>query len=360
MMVRSIVGASPRLTAAAALAALTALVGCEDKPSKLSVGTAPAVACDLKAEGLAGTEWVINRINPDKTEVPDHAARLKFFDEGGKLKAKYNVMSVAAMYTYDCEVTPNGLTCKEAPKPKDYCQALVAGKAECTPETLKAIAADLTDEQIATGIKEANEVIAKFKGGPDWGKFEFNNNNLGNKLRGILYVKVNDKQCNLRVTDNYMTIYNGKKLEDSNPVGTNAFVKNSLGELLWEDCKDTTSFIPLGAEGFPADPAKAQPVVLHPAGSTVHYYVLAADLQAPVEGCSYSYQTWLSGKPLAKDLKPAEVDGPAGKRLEWHVSQTFDAPSATGDGEVLALDLTKTCAGKEPEKRLLCAQVMIK
>jgi hypothetical protein len=358
MMREPIVGVLPRFSVA--LAALLMVSACEEKPSKLAVGTAPAAACDLKVDGRAGSEWVIKKINPDKTEVPDHSARIQFFDEGGVLKAKYNVMSVAAMYTYTCEVTPNGLTCREPAKPKDYCQALVAGKAECTPEALKAIASDLTDEQIATGIKEANEVIAKFKGGPDWAKFEFNNNNLGNKLRGLLYVKVNDRECNLRVTDNYMTIYNGKRIEDSNPVGVNAFVKNTLGELLWEDCKDTTSLVPLAAEGFPADPAKAQPVVLHAPGSTVHYYVLAADLQTAAPECSYTYQTWLGGKPLAKDLKPTEVDGPAGKRLEWHVSHTFEDASATGDGEVLAIDLTKTCAGKEPERKLLCSQIMVK
>lgn len=351
-------GARPLVLAAASL--LLSLSGCEEKPAKLSVGSKAAGPCDVKLDGLAGTEWVIKKINPDKTEVPDHAARLKLFDEGGKLRAKYNVMSVGAMYTYDCAPHGGGLRCLEPTKAKDYCQALVAGKAECTPETLRAMAPDLTDAEIEEGMKLANEVIAKFKGGPDWKKFEFNNNNLGNKLRGIIYLKVNERECNLRLTDAYMTIYDGKRVEDTNPVGTNSFVKNSLGELLWDECKDTTMLVPQGAEGFPAELTKVQPVIVHPPGSTVHYYLLDPAMQTKAEGCTYSYRTWLAGKPLASGLSPTEVAGPAGSRLEWHVAHTFSEPSVTGEGDVLGLQSTVACPGKPDDTKVYCAQIMVK
>ena len=65
-------------------------------------------------------------------------------------------------------------------------------------------------------------------------KKAFENTNLitmlGNKLQGILYVKVDESACRLKVTDNYMTMFNGERKEDSNPNGTNPFVKNTLGE----------------------------------------------------------------------------------------------------------------------------------
>ena len=51
-----------------------------------------------------------------------------------------------------------------------------------------------------------------------------------------------------------MTVYNGKKVEDSNPVGTNAFVKNELGDLLWEHCENRNDFLPLSKGTFPEDP----------------------------------------------------------------------------------------------------------
>ena len=192
------------------------LTACEEKSSKMTLGAAPPAACELTVDTLADTEWLFLKANPDKTEVPEHKTRMRFFDEGGKLKVKYNVGSVADMYTYECEKVGEEQICKEEPKVKDWCQALLTGGAECDAAALRKIEPNLTDDEIKKGIEEAQANVAKYKDTPQWKAFQLNNNNLGNKLRGLLYVKVDQNNCRIRVTDNFMTIYNGKRVEKDN------------------------------------------------------------------------------------------------------------------------------------------------
>jgi hypothetical protein len=347
----------------ASVAAVLVLGACEDeKKGGMKVGAVDHDGCDLTADSLPDSEWVIRKINPDKSEVPDHSARLKFFSEDGQLKVKYNVQSVADMYTYRCEKTKEDkLTCREKPRVKDFCQALEAGGSKCDAATLKKFLGDATDKEIEEGIKKGMENVNKYKDKPEWKQFMAQNNNLGNKLRGILYVKMDSRRCNLRITDNYMTIYNGKKVEDSNPVGTNAFVKNELGELLWEHCENRNDLLPLSKGTFPDDPANVAPEPKQEINKEVHFWYLAGDTIAPAEGCTYSYDVWLDGKSLAMAQKPAEADnGKGGKRLEWHYAHTFKEPSPTRAGNVVSAVVKTTCAGKEPTKKVACAAVLVK
>ena len=352
------------LRALLALGLATSLVACEEKEGGLTIGDAGHEGCDLSPDGLVDSEWVILKINPDKSEEADHSARIKFVKEDGKLKAKYNVQSVSDMYTYECTVKgekKDKLTCMEKPRVKDMCQALAAGGKECTEAELQKVAAGATPEELKEGIEKGMEIIKKYKETPDWPKFVAQNNNLGNKLRGILYAKLDSKRCQLRVTDNYMTIYNSKKIEDSNPVGTNPFVKNEMGDLLWEHCENRQDFIPLNEGTYPADPANVGPQPQQTTGKPVHFWYLAGDAQAPAEGCTYSYDTYLDGKPMQKGLSPKEADdGKGNKRLEWHVEHTFDAPSATQLGNVVTAVIETKCAGKEPAKKVACAAVLVK
>src|SRR5687768_16761981 len=89
------------------------LSACEDKNPKITLGREAVGECSLSFDTLADTEWLFLKANPDKTEVPDPSTRLKFVSEGGAMKAKYNVGSVADMYTYDCERKESELVCKE-------------------------------------------------------------------------------------------------------------------------------------------------------------------------------------------------------------------------------------------------------
>jgi len=335
-------------------------VACEEKKAGPSLNDPGHSGCELKLETLPGTEWVILKINPDKSEMADHGARLKFVTEDGKLKAKYNVQSVADMYTYRCEGKDDRVTCREKPRVKDFCQALVAGGKECSAAELKKILADATDKEIEDGIKAGMEIVNKYKDKPEWKQFVAQNNNLGNKLRGVIYAKLDSKRCQLRVTDNYLSMYNGKKVEDSNPVGTNPFVKNEMGELLWEHCENRTDFIPLNEGKYPADPANVGPQPKQTAGKEIHFWYLAGDAQVPVEGCTHKYDVWADGKPLAKGLIPKEADdGKGGKRLEWHYAHTFAKPSPNALGNVVQAVITSNCKEKKPVKKVACAAVLV-
>jgi hypothetical protein len=313
-----------------ALSTLALSLGCEEKPSKITIGGKPKAVegCTLSFDTLHDTEWLFLRANPDKTETPDHHTRMKFQSEGGALKVKYNVGSISGMYDYNCNKNGEELLCLEEPKVKDWCQALVAGGAQCTPEALRGIDPNLTDEQIAKGSAEAEEVMKKYRDTPDWDKFKFQNNNLGNKLQGILYVKIDPRSCRLRVTDNYATIYNGKKVEDSNPAGTNPFVKNEQGELLWRTCDNAVDLVSLEGAEYPADPGNTQHVGRHTVGKEVHTWLLHEPARVPKEGCTYTFDTWIDGKPAQKGLVPELVDVKGGKELRWHFAHTFAEPTA--------------------------------
>ena len=337
-----------------------ALVGCEEKKSKMTLGNEGAAGdCALAFDGLADTEWLFLRANPDRTDTPDIKTRLKFKKAGDKLQAVYNVGSVADFYTYDCAVNGEELVCKESPKVRDWCQALLAGNATCDAAALRAIEPSLTDDEVAAGIKAAEENVAKYKDKPEWKQFLLNNNNLGNKLRGLLYAKVDKKRCRLMVTDMYMTIYNGKKVEDSNPAGTNAFVKNDQGDLLWESCTSRDDVKALPGD-LPADLATVATQKTWGVGDTANFYYTAADVQAPVEGCSFSFDVWADGKPLQKGLTPAPD---ANGRPTFKYTTALTAPSPTGEGNVYTFVVTPTCttppAGFKAEKRVACAAVLV-
>ncbi|MCB9762350.1 MAG: hypothetical protein H6739_21315 [Alphaproteobacteria bacterium] len=344
-----------------ALGITLGLVACEEKSSNKLVLGQQAVQCDLTLETLPGTEWIIEKINPDKSVEPDMSTRLKFYKDGDKIMAKYNVGSLSDMYTYECDVKGDELDCREPPKLKDWCQALiVADGAECTAEKLKEWAPKATDEELAAGMKEANEVVAKYREGPEWQQFMFNNNNLGNKLQGLLYAKINARKCNLTITDMYMTIYNGKRLEDSNPVGTNAFVKNDKGELLWEHCTDSGDLYARKTGDFPEKEEDIQACYPNMGCSfavneEVHYHYLGQDGREAKEGCTYSYDLWANGKPLQKDVQAELVDANGKKEVRWHNAHKFDAAGP----EVVTMVRYQTCEGKKEQTEVSCNLVNV-
>ena len=341
------------------------VAGCEEQGSKMTIGGKPPAAkdCALSLDSLGDTEWLFLRANPDKSEVADHHTRLQFKSEGGALKAKYNVGSISGMYDYNCTKKGEELLCLEAPKTRDWCQALVAGGAECNAETLRGIDPNLTDDEVAKGMTDAEDVMKKYRGTPDWDKFKFQNNNLGNKLQGILYVKVDTRSCRLRITDNYVTIYNGKKVEDSNPAGTNPFVKNELGELLWKTCDNSMDLVTLAAPEYPADPGNTQHIGRHKVGAEVHTWLLHEPARTPKEGCTYSFDVWIDGKPEQKGLVPEVVDvapakgkTPAVQELRWHFAKTYTEPSGQ---TVQVLFAESDCGGTKPPIVSACNALQI-
>lgn len=344
-----------RWTLAVVALGAASLLACDDGgPDKTIRLTPEAVDCPLTMDTLADTQWIIERINADKSTTPDLRTRMRFFKEGEELKVKYNVSSLSDVYTYNCKRRGEEWFCAEEPKLRDWCQALVTGGAECTPEALKQLAPDVTDEQVAKAIAEANDNMNRFKNTDNWKAFVFQNNNLGNKLQGLLYVKLEQKSCKLRITDNYMTLYNGKRMEDSNPVGTNLFVRNDE-ELMFEHCSDSTDLVALKQKEWPKTPEAAQTCA--PPGCTftnaeeVHYHYVGQDGRTPKEGCTYSYDAWVDWKPAAKDVA-AVVEG---TELRWQYSVQHKAPGTP----VFEMVRYATCGGAKEKLETSCNIVRV-
>jgi hypothetical protein len=335
---------------------LLATTGCEEKKQGFTVGQKSEKGdCEASLDNLGGTEWVYLRANPDRTDSPDPVqGRIQFSKDGKELK--YNVSSRSDMYDFTCVAGEKEMTCREEAKVKDFCQALVAGGAECNAAALKAIDSTLTDAQVTEGITKAEEVIAKFTGTDKWENFKFNNNNLGNKLQGLLYIKIDKRRCALRITDNYLTVYDGKKVEDSNPNGTNVFVKNEA-DLLWEHCTDAQDLIALEAATFPKDPAKVAHLGRHKAGKDVNFWYLGADAMNAPEGCSYNYDLWLNAQSLSKGNKPTPSTYRRKPMLEWHFTHKWDA--ATPTPPIITMVRNKDCGGKSEVEEVSCVAVLI-
>ncbi len=342
---------------------LMGAVGCDDQQSGgLTVGTPQGAGdCTLSLDGIAGTEWLYLRANPDKSESPDIKTRLKFVSEGGAIHAKYNVGSLSDMYDYTCAVEGDEMVCKQQPNVVEWCKAMIAAGDECTAEALKAQEPALSDKEIEDGIKAANADFASAKSRNYEKGFKQQYNNMGNKLRGVLYVKVDARKCRLRVQDMYRFYYNGKWGEDSNPAGINPFVKNDQGELLWDHCDNPLDLVDLKSAEYPSDPANVKNVTQHAVNEPVHYWFLSGDYAAPEEGCTYSYNTWLNYKPDQQNLKPEEIAGKGNKKeLRWHFTKTYTEASGPGEAEVVTMNVVKTCAGKEAVKTTACNAVVVK
>jgi len=333
------------------------LGGCEQKSENKFVLGKQANTCDLTVDGLVGTQWVLLQINPDKSETPNIQTRLKIYEEGGSTKAKYTVGSFSDVYEYNCKAQESAgkmeLQCKEEPKVKDWYQSLyVAGNPMPSIEDLRKIDGDLTQAQYDAGAKDAVEVLKKYEGTDQWEQFVFNNNNLGNKLQGLIYLRVDERNCRLMITDMYMTIYNGRKIEDSNPVGTNP-MSLSDEELCWEHCTDSSDMIPTKTAEFPKSEDEAAEAFCAPnrgclfsAGETAYYQYIGQDGRDAEEGCTYTFDVWKDWKPGAMDQTAQLVDGKRGKKeLRWIYSTTFEKAGP----HVVSMKRYKACEGKPKE-----------
>ena len=351
----------PKSNPLAVTALLFTLIGCggeETDKKRITLGKKSG-ECALSFDSLDGTEWVYLRANPDRTDTPDPMqGRMKFGTEDGKITAKYNVGSRSDIYEYACDTpTETRMICREKSHAKDYCQALAVADKDCTAASLRAIDPSLSDEAVAKGIEEGMANVKKYKGTDKWKHFVFNNNNLGNKLFGQMYVKINKRNCALRVTDNYVTVYNGKKIEDSNPNGTNAFVKNELGELLWEHCTESSNLIALDTADFPKDPKSARHMGRWAASKEVNFWYLGADAMQTPEGCTYNFDTWLDAQPLSKGNAPGIHKLKGKEVLTWHFAHTWvKAPAMPA---VVTMVRNKVCGGKSVVDQASCSAVLI-
>lgn len=332
-----------------------ALMGCEEESTnKIVLGAPASSGCELTLDTMVDKTYVLEKVLPDKSTEADIQTRLKLSKDGDTFKAKYNVSSLSDVYDYTCAPRKDEIVCYEdlGEKLPDFCKALIAGEAECNAEALKKLAPVATDEAIAAAVKEGTEAAAKYKDKPEWEKFVFANNNLGNKLMGILYVGVDKKSCKPQITDNYMTIYEGKKVEDSNPVGTNKFVETDK-TLIFDHCTDSDNLVAFKEAELPRDLSEVRTTLNWAPGSDINYhFVDESDEGKPVEGCTYSFDFWKKWEPYKQGVAAEVVD----KRVNWHFADKLTDPG----NYVTHMVRYKTCENKKEQIDVACNLVVIK
>ncbi len=323
-------------------------------------GGAPSgPTCDLTLDNLQGKVFVMAEAQPKGPDVLNPLARLRFDEEGGVLKARYTAMSLGDIYTYTCEkIEREGkapeLKCVEPPRLQDWCEALFAHDIKCTKKKLRKLGAEASDEELAKAIEAAKKAMQEAQSAEDervFQRWKAIRASLGNKLQGQLFVKV-DKRCRLNINDMYWTLRNGEKVEDSNPVGTNPFVKTDK-PYLFEHCDNQAELYDSDKEGFPELPITAPPQ--NEMGKPIHYYHIGEAGSKAEEGCTYSFDTYAGWLPLAQGLEPEKgEDG----RLIWHATHTFDEKTARKvNGKILGIfhmARYKTCGGKKEKIDVSC------
>jgi hypothetical protein len=324
-------------------------------------------SCDLTLEGLPGTSWVMLAAQGG-VEKKDHIARLRFDQKGEEIVAKYTVASPSDVYEYPCVIREaddeeeggkDELYCSQPQRTVAWCQALLVADEVCSKKKLRQIGAEGTDEELNKAIIEAKANVREMrdKGGQDWMKFKFLNNNLANKLQGRLYISIDEKQCRLSVGDFYWTIFNGRDVEDTNPVGQNPFVKGD-GEYLWEHCNDGSSIAMTEAAEVDLD-SYQRPGTLG-VGKETFYTYLGENTQKAEEGCSYSADVYASWRPVEKGIEvPAGDDG----ALSWQVKHTWSADNVHEvQGKqvgVLTMVRHKNCGGTKEKIDTVCDVVLV-
>jgi predicted RNA-binding protein with PIN domain len=335
--------------------ALLVLFSCGgSEESTFTLGSAEGEECDIDINNLAGSTYVMYEAMPDQSYRENPQARVRFEKVDGVLQAKYTVKSLGDVYTYYCEENEKDgvveVSCREKERVTDWCQALLVHDSDaCTKKALRKLGATKSsDEELVKGIKEAKATMKKFRNTEKWNHFVLNNNNLGNKLQGRLWAKKEKTRCRLSIEDMYFTIFNGKSVEDFNPVGKNSFVKSDE-EFLFEHCSDGRSLAPHTEAALPKKLSE-----LAPPGSPialdkpVYYHYVGEEGTKAEEGCTYGYDTFAQWRPLASKI--AVEPGDKGK-LEWNVEYTWSEDKLVEvgpgvKGGVFHMLRYKTCGGE--------------
>ncbi len=283
------------------------LVSCHAKQEPLSPSAEPS-GCGLELDELAGTQWVVLKRQPDNTDIPDVTARLRVYEQDGVTRARYTGGSLTDVLDYRCEQREGNwgpeLFCREKPEIEDLFVALFVSDETVPPyERIHAIDDSITPAQYEAGARAALERIALHQDTDQWRKFVFQNNNLGNKLQHQIWLRIDERQCRLIISDMYMTIYNGKMLIDANAVGTSPMVASDE-ELLFDHCGDTRDLIPTKSQEPPASASDAcahnRGCFFEP-GETAYFHDIGDPPPPPGPGCTDGFDTWRDWRPVGRD-----------------------------------------------------------
>ncbi len=304
------------------------LVACGGTEPAKPVEKKPAKpACELTFATLPGGTFLRQNVDGKKENI----SRVRFFDEGGKLKANYTAGSPNSVYTYACTEKSGMLDCLEE---KTYNEAWCKAYASvhdgvCDPAVLGPMIG-LTADQLKADAEKVNKELKGLKGEEKTRQREVDNT-PNNKIRSHFVAAIDAGKCQLTLQDKYLTMFNGQVQEYENQNGTSNFVKEE-GEFFWETVTEK-GVIVVGEDGKPV----AGP---YPAGSLK----FSADLGEKVKAdpnCAYMADIYVDWKRASSDM-PANVEG---GKATWSTSGSF----TTGIHAVY-FDRYKTCGSGAKEK----------
>lgn len=310
----------PRVSVVSAL--VLALAGCQN-----ATGPILAEPCDLSLDDLAGSTWVMLDPTDGSIDVPNAQARGKFFEEDGKLKLKYTAKALGEVYDYTCLRKPEQVVCLQdigQEHGEAACRAYEADEpGSCSLSKLQeALGESLDEDTLKAARKAAMDEADEAEKAGNWPAFRGRNDNVGNRIQGRVYIRLDAKKCRLRFSDMYMGIYDGRIFEDSNVVGTNPFVK-AEAEMLFEACDDGRGLVDLAGperldpDAIPGDRAFAL-------GDEVHYHYYGDTAAKAEQGCTYSMDVWAQWKPAQMGLDAPVVDG----NVDWHFTHRWSDAQA--------------------------------
>jgi len=312
-------------------AAALIVSGCE---KKTTVGIQAAEGCDLDIENLDGM-YVAMKASPEKGDYEDKDFRIFFYEEGGKKMLKstggrvYPQLPLTEKFQYEFKEM------KELP----------SGEKEAYYWA-----------NLARGFNEEELEEHKKK-----------NENLGWKLEGMLYIRVDDKQCRLKISDMYATYVKGERVEDFNMGGQSAYVKSEIqdysmvscppavkrdrpqdnrqGELIAWDMEEPN---PNKDESYPRGPKGT----LVPVGKPVNWMFIDAymnEKEGVEEGCEYYLDVYFDDRPVEGKQKIAVTPGK--KWTYWKFDMTHDAIE---DPTFIEIHRHKVCGGKDEVIDAVC------
>ena len=280
------------------------LGGCEQRTT---IGVQPVEECDLVLETLDGM-FVAQKAAPDRGEYLDKDFRILFTERDGKKLA----------------ISTGGRVYPELPLTEKF------------PYVFQEI------RDLPSGDKEAYyhaNLVPDFNA-EELEKEKKTNKNLGWKLEGMLYIRVDSKRCRLKISDMYATYLEGKRVEDFNMGGQSSYVRseedrwgmvscpparhrdrpeeNRQGELIaW----DKANADPNRDQSYP----RGRGGTLVPVGKPVYWAWIDSSMStknAP-EGCELYFDVYYDDLPVETLAHQAVT--PGAKWTYWQFEMTHEA-----------------------------------
>jgi len=306
------------------------LGGCEQRTT---IGVQPVEECALDLENLEGM-YVAQKAAPDRGEYLDKDFRIKFFTEDGKKKL----------------ISTGGRVYPELPLTEKFTYAFK----------------EIRD--LPTGDREAYyhaNLVPDFNA-EELEKEKLANKNLGWKLEGMLYIRVDSRRCRLKVSDMYATYLEGKRVEDFNMGGQSSYVEsdedrfgmvscpparhrdrpeeNRQGELIAWSKPDPD---PNRDESYP----RGRKGTLVPVGEPVHWMWIDPEMNtknAP-ENCSHYFAVYYDDLPV-DSMQHVDVT-PGKKWTYWAFEMTHEALERP---TFIEIHRHKVCDGKDEIIESVC------